>query len=339
MLDSMHAAEIETIIELQKFTVPELVMRGLSNLGPSAYLLGFLGFIYLCGNSHLGARLLLAYFGSQILSYWSKLALHSPRPFWMDERVQAFEPHVTSYGLPSGHSLVATCVWLMLASVVRKGWFWALAIVVILLISLSRVWLGSHFISDVALGWVFGAAFIFGFWRVEAKFEQSFCALDFWKQILLPVLVAAAVVVVGLLLHTSAQASVDPRTWPRYPAVARSNRSMGSYAGAILGLGIGLVMASRWARFEAGGAIKKRILRVLMVAAPATLYWARPRNLLKELPDLLAFSLLFVGCAVAAWGFSFFVPWLFLRIGLCESRAPSARTDTAAISTCHPKSP
>src|SRR5947207_516512 len=101
MLESLHAAELEPIIQLQKIGVPEIVMKALSNLGPSAYLLGLIGLIYLCVNAALGARLLLIYFGAETLSYLIKLVFHSPRPFWMDARVQAFEPEATSYGLPS----------------------------------------------------------------------------------------------------------------------------------------------------------------------------------------------------------------------------------------------
>src|SRR5688572_8294609 len=273
MFESLHAAELEQIIQFQKVPVPTAVMKALSNLGPSAYLLGLIGLIYLCFNTNLGARLLLAYFGAEVLSYVTKLSFHSPRPFWMDERVQAFEPQATSYGLPSGHSLVATCVWFMLAGAVRRSWFWALSFAVVFLISASRVWLGAHFMSDVAAGWLLGALFLVCFVWAERRLLPLLANLSFRKQILLSALVTSAVVAVGLALHAVAQNSIDPTPWPKYPAVARSYRSLGSYSGTLLGLGIGLAMAARWARFNAGGPLMKRILRILIVAAPATLYW------------------------------------------------------------------
>ncbi|MCI0539374.1 MAG: phosphatase PAP2 family protein [Verrucomicrobiales bacterium] len=339
MLKSLHAAELEQIIRFQQIAIPEVVMKALSNLGPSAYLMGLLGLIYLCGNATLGARLLLVYFGSEVLSYWTKLAFHSPRPFWMDERVHAFEPNATSYGLPSGHSLVATCVWFMLARSVQKSWFWLISLAVVLLISLSRVWLGAHFASDVAAGWVLGGAFIVLFVWAERRFRQFLIDLSLRSQILWSVLVALTIVSIGLALHSVAQNSVDPTQWPRYPAITRSFRSAGSYAGAILGLGIGLAMAARWARFDAGGRLTKRFLRILILAAGATLYWLRPRNLLKDMPDLLGFSLLLVACTMAAWGFTFLVPWFFLRIGLAERSVPTAPSASFPDSTLQPKAP
>jgi membrane-associated phospholipid phosphatase len=339
MLESLHAAELEQIIRLQRIAFPEVVIKGLSNLGPSAYLLGVIGLIYLCFNANLGARLLMVYFGAEVLSYLTKLAFHSPRPFWMDERVQAFETEATSYGLPSGHSLVATCVWFLLAGAVRRSWFWALSLAIVLLISFSRVWLGAHFISDVGAGWLLGALFLVCFVWAERRFCPWLTGLRFGTQIRLCALVTTVIVAVGFALHAATQNSIDPTSWPRYPAIARSFRSLGAYSGTILGLGLGLVMAVRWARFDAGGPITKRILRILIVGVPGTLYWLRPRNLLTQMTDPLAFTLLFAACTMAAWGFAYLVPCFFLRIGLAEPAVPAAPSAASAESTFQSKLP
>ncbi|UOY03116.1 phosphatase PAP2 family protein [Blastococcus sp. PRF04-17] len=70
-----------------------------------------------------------------------------------------------SLSYPSGHSsgiatLVAVALilaWPLLASRARR---WALAggIVLVLLVGLTRMWLGVHFLSDVLGGWAFGVA-------------------------------------------------------------------------------------------------------------------------------------------------------------------------------------
>jgi len=330
MLESLHAAELEHIVSLQRIPVPAVVMKALSNLGPSAYLVCLLGLIYVCFDSRLGARLLLVYFGSEVVSHFTKLAFHSPRPFWMDERVQAFEPTATSFGLPSGHSLVATCIWLLLAVEARRAWFWVASINVILLVSLSRVWLGAHFISDVVAGWLFGGLVLLMFFWGERRFGGLCTRLNLKQQVLLTGLVTITIVVLGFAIRATMAANVDPTQWPKYPGTARSFRSLGAYSGTVLGLGIGLAMAARWARFHAGGPIKQRVLRVLLIAAPAALYGLRPRGLLKELPDLLGFTLLFVATALAAWGFTFALPWLLIRIGLA---GPSPAVETLSPST------
>src|SRR5437588_147170 len=115
MFDSLHAIELEPILHLQQIAGLTKMMKALSYLGPSAYLLGLVGLIYLCFDAKLGARLLLLYFLCEIITHFAKLAFHSPRPFWIDPRVHSFEPEATTYGFPSGHALVATAIWFYLA--------------------------------------------------------------------------------------------------------------------------------------------------------------------------------------------------------------------------------
>ncbi|MGA5651481.1 phosphatase PAP2 family protein [Streptomyces seoulensis] len=83
-----------------------------------------------------------------------------PRPVWPDPvdsaRFAAF---------PSGHAMTATVVcglllWLVRESGVRgPRWYGAvaLAVVSVLGVGLTRVWLGVHWLSDVLGGWLFGA--------------------------------------------------------------------------------------------------------------------------------------------------------------------------------------
>ncbi len=70
---------------------------------------------------------------------------------------------LTSLSYPSGHSSgIATLAtvglllaWPLLAPGVRRWWI-ALAVVVVVLVGLTRMWLGVHFLSDVVGGWALG---------------------------------------------------------------------------------------------------------------------------------------------------------------------------------------
>ncbi|WP_234312671.1 phosphatase PAP2 family protein [Streptomyces seoulensis] len=89
-----------------------------------------------------------------------KAGVARPRPVWPDPvdsaRFAAF---------PSGHAMTATVVcglllWLVRESGVRgPRWYGAvvLAVVSVLGVGLTRVWLGVHWFSDVLGGWLFGA--------------------------------------------------------------------------------------------------------------------------------------------------------------------------------------
>jgi membrane-associated phospholipid phosphatase len=89
--------------------------------------------------------------------------------------------HGQGNSFPSGHALGSTVVYGMLTlvflAVVRhrwRGWFVALAALIVAAIGVSRIALGVHFVSDVLAGWLLGVAWIcftayaFRVWRREA---------------------------------------------------------------------------------------------------------------------------------------------------------------------------
>ena len=77
-------------------------------------------------------------------------------------------PRLTSFdrgSFPSGHSMGATLVYLTLGgilsrqtrSLLSKAYFLAVAILLSVLVGLSRIYLGVHFPSDVLAGWAVGS--------------------------------------------------------------------------------------------------------------------------------------------------------------------------------------
>ncbi len=171
-----------------------------------------------------------------------------------------------------------------------------------------------------------GRAAAIGIERAVAQriFDLRADALSFAKQLLSCVVIIVALVGIGIAIFNATIQTDDPTRWVKYPGPPGSLKSLGFYTGAILGIGIGLSTAARWARFDAGGPMRLRILRVVLLAGPAALYWLRPKkfinNLLASLSEPVLFSLSFVGCAVAAWVFIFLVPRLFLKFGLAKER-------------------
>ncbi|ADV67599.1 phosphatase PAP2 family protein [Deinococcus maricopensis] len=109
-----------------------------------------------------GARALgVAFATSYLANTGLKFALDLPRPFHLDPSVAGRAAQATAGGpgLPSGHAQMTATLWLGMAATLQRRGVWALAIALVVLVSLSRLVLGVHFPSDVVVGLLLGAAF------------------------------------------------------------------------------------------------------------------------------------------------------------------------------------
>lgn len=97
--------------------------------------------------------------------------------FWAlpaDEAIAAKRAtHDPSYGFVSGHTSAATAFALGLALFfgVRRRWVWALVVAWPLLMGLSRMYLGRHFLGDVLGGLAVGLAGVLLAWALMRRFD------------------------------------------------------------------------------------------------------------------------------------------------------------------------
>lgn len=99
--------------------------------------------------------LLGAVAGMIALNPLMKLLFGAPRPDLIAHLAIA-----TGHSFPSGHAAGALSLYGALAMVLRHRAAWALGAVMILATGASRVWLGVHWPSDVAGGWIEGLAWL-----------------------------------------------------------------------------------------------------------------------------------------------------------------------------------
>ena len=141
-------------------------MQFFSFLGTEQFFLIIAPAVYWCWNTRLGLRLGIYLFISVSVNYCLKLIIHGPRPYWIDSRVHALAAE-SSFGSPSGHAQTAVVFWGTLASGIGRRWAWVLAIIVILLIGISRIYLGVHSPTDVLAGWLAGSVLLYALLKLE----------------------------------------------------------------------------------------------------------------------------------------------------------------------------
>jgi membrane protein DedA with SNARE-associated domain/membrane-associated phospholipid phosphatase len=145
------------------------LLRGVSDLGNAALLLGLLVAIGLVWRRRAGTwrpLLLLAgaFAGAWALSRIVELLTQRSRP----PTVEAIG-RWTGQAFPSGHVTLAAAVYGMLAALVaattprwgRKVAVWTAAVLVVGLVGLSQLYLGANWLTDVLAGMALGTAWLF----------------------------------------------------------------------------------------------------------------------------------------------------------------------------------
>ncbi len=266
-----------------------------TSLGSETFYILLLPLLYWCVDKYLAQRLAYLFLFSAYVNAALKDLFRHPRPFQYDPRVLKLDPTPAEdlgYGLPSGHSQGAVTVWGYLASAIRKRWLWALATVLVILISFSRIYLGVHFPTDVLAGLLVGGLWLGLFLWLEPRLVRWLARRSVGVQVGL----AVAVPVALLLLYSSGDA---------IPAM-----------GTLVGLGVGIVVESRTVRFSARGPLWQRAARlvlgvvvIMILREGLKLAFPGPGETLYLLFRAVRYGL--VGLWVT-WG----GPWTFVRLRL-----------------------
>jgi membrane-associated phospholipid phosphatase len=158
-------------------------------MGYPIFLILFISFGYFYWSPSRFSRVAMMLFISGIINSFLKDYFQDPRPaieFMLDPKVG------TSYGLPSGHAQIAVTLWGLLAYELKDKWVSLGALILILAICFSRLYLGVHDIQDVSLGISVGLL-ILAFWHVviSSNFFKTLSRLNILICILVFQLVAS----------------------------------------------------------------------------------------------------------------------------------------------------
>ena len=143
------------------------LLSNLSAFGEQLLLVVIMGFLYWGLNKEFGK-----YVGVNVLvaNVWNPMIKNiflRLRPYFVSDRIQLLrkidgdadimDVAAQGYSFPSGHSSSAVAVYGSLAAhEKKKKLLWVLAIVLPILVGVSRVIVGAHFPTDVLVGWALG---------------------------------------------------------------------------------------------------------------------------------------------------------------------------------------
>jgi membrane-associated phospholipid phosphatase len=285
---------IEVVLWFQQFSPGlDIPFRALTFMGDETFYLLFMPLVYWCIDRRSGAGLFILLLFSAYLNAVAKVIANQPRPFEYDPRVIPLG-HAGGGGLPSGHTQNAVVIWGYLARLYGKTIGWLIAGFLMIGIPVSRIYLGVHFPSDLAGGYLLGIAILLLFLWLAPRLENWLAKKGFAWQFTL----ALALPILLIFLNPT------------------GNRYVFSMIATLMGVSAGFVLERRFVRFNAHGSIWKRIIRYLLGVLILFGLWGGLRYAFTPLEpaNLLRFARYLL---VGLWG-GLGAPWLFVRLKLAE---------------------
>lgn len=155
---------MEIIKFLQQFHNPFLdsLFINITKLAEVYFFIVVLSIIFWCINKKAGYKIGFILLSSNIINGAVKCMVNAKRPFQVSKDIRALRTETaTGSSFPSGHTQGTAAFWTAMMIWIRKLWVYILGGLLIVLVAISRMYLGVHWPRDVAAGAVIGIAWAF----------------------------------------------------------------------------------------------------------------------------------------------------------------------------------
>jgi membrane-associated phospholipid phosphatase len=301
------------------------VMSFFTYLGVEEFYIFLAPALYWCVNSSLGLRVGLLLMVSIGINNVLKIAVHSPRPYWVDNRVTAYLPE-SSFGVPSGHAQNSVVFWGTIALWVKRTWYWVLSIGVIFLIGFSRIYLGVHFFHDVLLGWLIGLLILILYVWFEKPLltwlkkigstKQTVTAFLFSLTII--VLTSMAVLLLGDWEIPQGWITVAAAAAPSTPIDPVSLEGVITSMGAFFGFSAGAILLNTRGGFDAGGNIWKRAVRFIIGLIGLVILYFGLSLIFPGGKNIIAYTFRYIRYAAIGLWVTGLAPVIFIKLNLAD---------------------
>ena len=205
--------------------------------------------------------------------------------------------------------------WRKTTGAARWAFLRPVLILVILLVSLSRLYLGMHSPGHLLGGWLLGALTLTLYLWLKPRVAAGLARLSLGLNALLACLTAFGLL--ALYLIAAAIPNGNPAGYEALYAIAQGQTYEGAatIAGMILGIWLGLAFERRYVGFTVAGPWLQRVLRYLVGIIGVIGLWGGLKVLFPVELSALGMALRVVRYALMMLWTAFLWPWLFVKLG------------------------
>lgn len=281
--------ELSVVQWVQSFRNPLLdsFFLTINYLGEAYFFLAFIPLLYWCIHKQTGYRFGLLVGFSTYLNLALKDFFATARPYQVAPNLYVPAKEST-YGMPSFHAQQTTLSWGYLATQFKVRWLWALALVIPLLVSIGRMYVGVHFPQDVIAGAAIGLVLFVAYAAYEPRVGE-------WFKTRTSLVMKLAVAILVPLALVGIHSTLDTAT----------------NLGTLMGFSTGLVLEEEFVRFDTRGEFWKRVARLVIGGAVLLGLQQGLKILMPEaaLTNFVRYSTVGLWLGVGA-------PWAFVKAGL-----------------------
>jgi len=216
-------------LENLRTPVLDAVMSVVTRLGEETVFLAMAIFIFWCVDKYEGYYLMSIGLVGTVVNQFMKILCRVPRPWVLDPKftiVESAREAATGYSFPSGHTQSAVATFGGIARWHKKPLVRVLCLVPVVLVPLSRMYLGVHTPLDVGVAFLTAAVLIFAVHPLVRRIQEKPGRMG-W--LLGGMLALSAAFVLFMELYTF-PADIDPHN------LASAHKNAYTLCGALLGL-------------------------------------------------------------------------------------------------------
>ena len=228
--------ELNIIRAIQSIANPFLdgLFQFITMFGEEAILIPLIAVIYWAFNKKMGEYIAYASLTSVLVNGAIKDIFKAKRPIGEPGIRSLRIETATGYSFPSGHTQGTASFWAAIAIYLKKNYMYGISALIIVLVAISRLYLGVHYPKDVLFGAIFGILTSFITYKLFNKVNNKIALYFITFIIFIPALL--------------------------YAHSADFIKGMGTF----LGFALGIYVEKKYVNFSVEGKSANKILRVVI---------------------------------------------------------------------------